>query len=126
MHILGKLDKQVYSCITNDIVTDEVILTDERISHIKEKHAEDFEKYSKYISDCITTPDYILEDTRPNTALVLKEITDEDNIKLRLALRLVTSIDDPNYKNSIITFLKTRDSEWNRLLRNKTILYKKE
>ena len=35
MHLIGKIDKNIYKCITEDIVTDEVIITDERIRHIK-------------------------------------------------------------------------------------------
>ena len=41
-------------------------------------------------------------------------------------MRLATSTDNPNYKNSVITFMKIREKEWNRLLRNKKILYKFE
>ena len=28
MHIVGRIDKEIYKCITNDIVTDEVVITD--------------------------------------------------------------------------------------------------
>ena len=35
---LGKIDREVYSCVAGDIVTDEVIITDERVQHIKERH----------------------------------------------------------------------------------------
>ena len=41
-------------------------------------------------------------------------------------MRLVTSTDNTEYKNSVITFMKIDEKEWNRLLRNKRILYKKE
>lgn len=50
----------------------------------------------------------------------------ENGEVFKTVLRLVTSKDNPNYKNSIITFMKIDKKEWNRLLRNKTILYKKE
>lgn len=43
-----------------------------------------------------------------------------------MVLRLITSKDNLDYKNSIITFMKIDDKEWNRLLRNKKILYKRE
>lgn len=43
VHIVGKIDKNIYKCITTDIVTDEVIITDERIQHIKERHPNDYE-----------------------------------------------------------------------------------
>jgi hypothetical protein len=41
-------------------------------------------------------------------------------------VRLATSNDTPSYKNSIITFMKIDDREWNRILKNKKILYKSE
>lgn len=30
-----------------------------------------------------------------------------------------TSVDDPKYKNSIITFMKIDEREWKRLIKNK-------
>lgn len=33
---------------------------------------------------------------------------------------------NPNFKNSIITFMKINEKEWSRLIRNKRILYKKD
>ena len=34
-------------------------------------------------------------------------------------MRLVTSTDTPEFKNSIITFMKINEKEWSRLIRNK-------
>lgn len=34
MQIVGKIDKNIYKCIVDEFVTDEVIITDERIRHI--------------------------------------------------------------------------------------------
>ena len=104
MHLVGKIDREIYKCITADIVTDEVIITDERIAHIEG-----------------------IKDDRPFTAMVLKEFENEDKTKhFRLALRLLTSEDDQNYKNSVITFMKIREKEYMRLIKSKQILYKKE
>ena len=125
MYIIGKINRNIYKCITDDIVTEDVIITDERISHIKERHPNDYERYYAYLLDIIRDPDYILEANKPKTAFVLKEIFD-GNEKFQLILRLITSDDNVNYSNSIITFLKVSDKKWNKYLRNKRILYKKE
>lgn len=125
VHTVGKIDKNIYSCITDDIITDDVIITDERIQHIKEHHPNDYERFSKYFKDIVQSPDYIVSANRPKTALILKEIN-ENGEKFKTALRLITSIDNKDFKNSIITFMKIDDKEWNRLLKNKKILYKKE
>ena len=119
------LDIQLYQCVTPDICTCEVIITDERIRHIQKRHPNDFERYAKYLKEIIEHPDYIIKDERPNTAMVLKQIEAQGE-HFRLALRLATVSDHPGYKNSVITFLKIREKEWMRLLRNKHILYKSE
>lgn len=119
------LDVEKYRCVSPDIQTSEVIITEERIKHIQERHPDDFERYSGYLKEIVEHPDYIIEDSRPNTAMVLKRI-EEQGEHFRLALRLTTPGDNPEYKNSIITFLKIREKEWKRLLRNKNILYKSE
>ena len=126
VHPVGKIDKEVYKCITEDIVTYEVIITDERIGHIKERHPNDYEKYCEYLKLIVEEPDYIVETKKPNTALILKEIKESNERQFKTVLRLTTSTDNPGFKNSIITFMKIDEKEWNRLLRNKLILYKKE
>ena len=73
----------------------------------------------------VEQPDYIIEANKPFTALILKEIQ-IDNKKFKTVVRLATSNDTPSYKNSIITFMKIDDREWNRILKNKKILYKSE
>lgn len=125
VHTIGKIDKDIYKCVTKDIVTDEVIITDERISHIKERHPNDYERFCGYMKEIVEDPQYIIETGKPNTALILKEFVD-GNERFKTVLRLITSHDNPEYKNSVITFMKINDKEWNRLLRNKVILYKKE
>lgn len=125
MYYVGKLKRDIYRCVTEDIITDEVIITEERIDHIDARHPNDYVKYAKYISRIIDEPDYILEANRPNTAFVLKQIVENDE-KFELILRLKVSSDPSDYKNSVITFLRIKDKKWNKYLRNKKILYRRE
>ncbi|MCD8151221.1 MAG: hypothetical protein LUE92_17100 [Clostridiales bacterium] len=125
MHSVGKIDKNIYSCITDDIVTDEVIITDERIQHIKDRHPNDYERYCSYIPEIISEPDYIIEANKANTAVILKEIEDKGE-KFKLVLRLKIESDPKDYKNSIMTFWKIGDTTWRKSLKNKKILYKNE
>ena len=126
MRSIGKIDRQIYKCITEDIVTDEVIITNERIKHIKERHPNDYERYYEYLKEIVEHPDYIVEANKPNTALILKEIIESEEKQFKTILRLRTSTDNPSFKNSIITFMKVNEKEWSRLIRNKKILYKQE
>ena len=125
VHIVGKIDREIYKCITEDIVTDEVVITDNQIQHIKDRHPNDYERFASYFDEIVKKPDYIIEANKPNTALILKEIRKENEV-FKTVLRLATSNDNPQYKNSIITFMKIDEKEWNRLLRNKNVLYRRE
>ena len=124
LHFVCKLNKELYRVVTADIASDDVIITDEQIKHIKERHPEDFELFASFFAEMIRDPDYIIEANKPNTALVLKEI-ELDGRKLKLILRLKTSLDPADYKNSIITFQHIRDKEYRRVIRNLKILYQK-
>lgn len=125
VHTIGKIDKNIYKCVTEDIVTDEVIITDERIAHILERHPNDYERYYKYIKEIIEHPQYIIETNKPYTALILNKFVEGEEI-FKTVMRLTTSHDNPEFKNSIITFMKINDKEWKRILKNKRILYKSE
>lgn len=125
MHIIGKINKNIYKYVTEDITTEEVIITDNQINHIKNRHPNDYENFSSYFSDILSDPDFILEANKPNTAFILKQITEND-LTVQLILRLQTSQDPKGYKNSIITFFKIDIKTWNKYLRNKKILYRKD
>lgn len=125
MYLVGKINIEIYNCITKDIMTDEVIITDERIQHIKERHPNNYEQYYSYMRSIIENPEYIIEANKPNTALILKSFSN-GNETFKTVLRLITSSDNSKFKNSIITFMKINEKEWNRLLKNKKILYKSE
>lgn len=42
MRIIGKIDIDKYRCIADAITISEVIITDERIQHIKDRHPNDY------------------------------------------------------------------------------------
>ncbi len=86
VHYIGKINKEIYSCVTKDIVADEVIITDERIEHIQTNHPNDFEQYFKYLIQAIAKPMYIIEANKPNTALVLKSFCSDDKV-FKMVLR---------------------------------------
>ena len=79
MQYVGKIDKELFRCVSENITTDEVIITDERVQHIKERHPGDYERYFEYLTRIVENPDYILEANKPDSALLLKHI--EDNGK---------------------------------------------
>ena len=127
MTTIGKIDKELYTCITPNIWTDEVVITDERIAHIKAHHPNDYERFFGYIPQILSAPARILQDEFPNTGLLLKMFQNNGKTEyFRLALRIISTSDNPNYKNSVLTFWKTNKREYERLIRNKKTLYKSE
>ena len=69
------------------------------------------------MKEIVEHPDYLIETNKSNTALVLKEIIAVNNKVFKVVVRLNTSTDNPQYKNSIITFMKINEKEWKRLLK---------
>lgn len=57
--------------------------------------------------------------------MILKEFV-EDGEKFKLILRLKTPDMPEEYRNSVISFWHIGDTTWNKTLKNKKILYKKE
>ena len=124
MQYIGKIDRKKFREISKDITTDDVILTDKQVEHIKERHPNDYELYFKFIKEIVENPDYIIKDTKPNTGFLLKTFLKEDK-RFQLILGLHTSEDIKEYRNSIITFLKINRKKYNQYLRNKEIVWRR-
>lgn len=125
MQVVGHIDIEKYCCITDDITTDEVIITDERIQHIKERHPGDYEQYIGYLSEILADPDYILEASKPNIGVILKGI-EAAGEKFKVILRVKIESDPADYRNSILSFWHIGDTTWNKNIKNKKILYRRE
>ena len=118
------LDIETYMCITPDISAREVVITDERIEHIKNHHPGHFEEIEPFLRAAVEAPDYILQDA-PHTGLILKAVRRE-GLRIQMVLRIHTSADTPGFKNSILSAWKISETRWNNYVRNKKILYKSE
>lgn len=125
MQYIGKIDKEKLGNYKDKLITTDVILTEERVKHIKEHHPGDYEKYGMYIQEIIENPDYILEDNRNiDTVLYMKNIKN-NNKNIQIVIRLNTNKTEINKKNSILTLWKVKDSTYNQLLRNRKVIWKK-
>lgn len=125
IYSLGKLDWTIYDCISSDHLTDEVIITNEQLLHIKNRHPEACDDILVYIRKILESPDYIIRDRRPDTGLVVKKVLNNSESML-LVLKMCTQRDKIGYKNSIITGWKITEKRLNNYLRNKEVIYKKE
>lgn len=122
MQYIGKIDIEKlgkYKMITN-----KVIITKERIEHIKRRHFTDYDKYIQYVPDIIEDPDYILEDIdNINTILMLKTIIEKKE-NIQVVIKLQTNREKGKY-NSILTFWKIRDRNYEKVIKHNKIIYKK-
>ena len=78
MYSIGKINQKIYKCIIEDIITEEVIITENQIQHIKDRHPEAYNKVLKNIQETISTPDYIIRDKHAYTGLIIKIIQTEE------------------------------------------------
>lgn len=125
VNFVCKIDLSLYRVVEQNLVTDEVIITEQQILHIEEGHPGDYNRLAVHIPDVLQQPDYILRGNRPHTALVLKQISTPE-VTAEVVLRLKVSDDPAEYKNSIITMWNISQKRFRRLLRQSEILYKKE
>ena len=125
VQIVGKINIATYRCVSAEIVTDEVVMTEERIEHIRKRHPNDYERFCTYIPRMIAEPDYIVQANKANTAVILKEIK-ENGEKFKLILRIKMQHDPADYRNSVLSFWRIGDTTRRKTLKNKKILYKAE
>ena len=124
VHYLGKIDKKVFENEFGQLVTDEVVLTNERKQHILDRHSEDYELLDKYAKNILESPEYILRDGKnDNTAFMIKHIEDTN---LNIVLKLAVYGDDKHPKNSIMTAYRIRDKNLKKLVKKNKVLYKYE
>lgn len=124
MQTVGHIDYEKYRCVADTFATDEVIITAERVRHIKDRHPGDYERYFQYIQSIVEDPDYILMANKPNTALILKQMEDGDG-GYKAVLRLKIGYDPVEYKNSVISFQKVEEKRYLRYTRSDKVLYKR-
>lgn len=120
-----KIDIEKYQDAADaHIITNDVILTSNRIQHIIDRRGSDFfDEYNKYFSAIILDPDYIFKDKK-NTALAAKKFN-HNGCFINIVLRLSIEGENPDYKNSIITAIKENEKRFAQRLRNNTPIYKK-
>ena len=125
MQVVGWIDRGIFKAAGLEALTDEVVLTYPQMQHITEEHPQVYESYGGLIADILANPDYIIEANRGNSAVLLKEFSEED-ARFQLVLRLKIEEDPIEFKNSIITFWKIEEKRYRRYLRTKKVLYKRE
>lgn len=96
---IGKLNTEFLEIEFGKLATNELILTDERDEHIKERHAQDYNLFHKCVYDVVNIPDVILRDSKnQNTVFYIKYI---EETHLNIVIRLSFEIEGNDKKNSL-------------------------
>lgn len=122
--VLGNLDPSPLISTFGHLQTTEVVVTDERIAHIKERHPEDYLLFEQYGRESILSPDILIQDIKNvGTVFAVKKLPDTN---LNVVLRLVLDTDNPDFKNSVMTFYRIREKNLKKLMEKNPVLYIKE
>ena len=122
--VLGNLDPSPLISTFGHLQTTEVVVTDERIAHIKERHPEDYLLFEQYGRESILSPDILIQDIKNvGTVFAVKKLPDTN---LNVVLRLVLDTDNPDFKNSVMTFYRIREKNLQKLMEKNPVLYIKE
>ena len=121
---LGKINTKVLEKEFGKIQTDDIIVTNERIDHIKERHPEDYDLFEKYGRESVSDPDLIIKDIKnKGTVFMIKKLPETN---LNVVVRVVLETDDSKLKNSVMTFYRIRERNLKKLIEKNGMLYKKE
>jgi len=123
VHYIGKINKEKIGEYGKKIVTEDVVLTEERLNHIKEHHPGDYEKYGQYAKIVIENPDYVLEDNKNRDTILCLKTINEHRKNIQIVVRLNTNEKERDKQNSIITFWKIKNSTYHQFIRNKKNLW---
>lgn len=121
---LGKVNKEPLEKEFGALKTDEIIITNERIKHIQNRHPEDYELFEKYAVKTIEAPDIIIKDDKnDNTVFMVKKLA---TTNLNVVAKLILDIEDNDLKNSVMTFYRIRERNLRKLQNKNKVLYKSE
>lgn len=122
--LLGRLNNEYLNEEFGELQTNEIIITNERFEHIKERHNEDAHLFEEYAAITVTTPDVVIKDTEHNGTVFMVKKLPETN--LNVVVRLALNTDKQGLKNSVMTFYRIREKNLKKLEIKHKVLYKLE
>lgn len=119
-----KIDLNIYKCINPEIDTDEVIMTNRKSEHAEESHDKDFEQIREHIPDTLKDPDIIFKGNKPNTGIVVKQISEEGR-RVHVIIKVHVPADGEGV-NTVRSAWKIGNATYKRLKKHGIILYEKQ
>lgn len=124
VQFIGKLDRSKIGEYGKKIVTEDVVLTDERKTHILQDHGNDFELIIDNIDRVVLNPSEVLEDLKNKDTVYFIDKLEKNSLNVVVRLNTTNSKEHP--QNSIMTAWVIRDKNLKKLRERNKILYKKE
>ena len=124
LHYIGKIDRDKIGKYADKIVTEDIVLTDERKKHIYEDHTKDFEIIMENLDRVALNPSEVMEDLNNKDTLFLIDKIGKNNLNIVLKLNTTNSKEHP--QNSIMTAWIIRNSNLRKLREKNKSIYKSE
>lgn len=126
MQYIGKLNLEYIGEYGEKAITDEVILTDERLNeHILIRHPDEYRELKPFLKNIIEKPDLILSDNRNEDTIILLKRINEIKKNGRVVVKIAIAEDKGHPKNSILTLMKLNERTWKQTIKNRgNIIYK--
>jgi len=124
LQYIGKIDKNKLGKYAKKIVTDEVIITNERKLHIFRNHKKDYKIIMNNIDKVVVNPVEVLEDSKNKETLFF--IGRLNNNNLNVIVKLNTTNDKLHPQNAVMTAWIIRDSNLRKLRQKSKCIYKNE
>lgn len=121
---LGNLNCDYLSGEFGELQTSEIVVTAERLEHIRERHISDLPLFEEYALSAVTKPDIVLKDSEHKGTVFMVKKLPETN--LNVVVRLALSTDTQGLKSSVMTFYRIREKNLKKLKNKHKVLYKKE
>ena len=124
LKVLGEIDERALRMEFGALQTTEVVVTEERIKHIRERHPQDIELFDLYGQEAITVPDMIVKDAKnEGTVFMIKHLP---GYNINAVVRLALKTGDERLKNSVMTFYRIRTKNLVKLLKKNKVIYRNE
>ena len=118
---LGFLDVNIYSCISSQIDTDRVVITDKQLDHIADHHPEAYDETLIELKSILASPDYIFkDDNHIDTGLVVKAIRSADSY-FYIVVKVCTNSNGGKFANSVISGWTISERRLKNYLRHNSI-----
>ena len=124
MRILCRIETEILEREFGILNTDEVVVTEERLRHIRGRHPDDFALFERYVVGTVSQPDFILRDEKNESTVFMVARLESINVNAVVRLSLAGK-DDTKNKNSVMTFFRLRDRNLEKLIKKNRVLYSK-